>query len=111
MRRFHVPPRTSALGCLLGVALFGAPTVAMAAPPASGHANRPANLQAQVKDVDAKLAAAHSHNQALQAQVTQMEQQNDAQQKRLQQRDAEIAALQQKLRAAGAPASAASVQP
>jgi hypothetical protein len=44
----------------------------------------------------------------LQAQVSQMEQQNAASAKQLQARDAEIAALQQKLRAAGVPASASS---
>jgi chromosome segregation ATPase len=81
----------------------------IAAPPASASAEPPAHLQGQVKDVDAKLATARARNEALQAQVTQMEQQNAAQQKQLQQRDAQIAALQAKLRAAGVPASATSV--
>jgi len=83
--------------------------VAIAAPPASASAEPPAHLQGQMKDVDAKLVAARARNEALQAQVTQMEQQNAAQQKQLQQRDAQIAALQAKLRAAGVPASATSV--
>ncbi|HKZ09921.1 MAG TPA: hypothetical protein VJL61_04330 [Rhodanobacteraceae bacterium] len=82
--------------------------MAIAAPPPSASAKSPAHLQNQVKEVDAKLAAARSHNDALQAQVTQMEQRSAAQQKQLQQRDAEIAALQAKLHAAGVPASAAS---
>ena len=81
---------------------------AIAAPPASTSARHPAHLQSQVKEVDAGLAAAHARDEALQAQVTQMEQQNAAQQKQLQQRDAEIAALQEKLQAAGVPASATS---
>jgi septal ring factor EnvC (AmiA/AmiB activator) len=83
--------------------------VAIAAPPASASAEPPAHLHGQVKDVDAKLAAARARNEALQAQVTQMEQQNAAQQKQLRQRDAQIAALQAKLHAAGVPASATSV--
>jgi Tfp pilus assembly protein FimV len=82
--------------------------VAIAAPPASASARPPAHLQSQVKDVDAKLAAARLHNEALQARVTEMEQHNAAQQKQLQQRDAEIAALQDKLQAAGVPAPATS---
>ena len=92
----------------IGLALLGASLAATAAPPA--RARHPANLQAQVKDVDAKLAAARTHNEALQAQVAQMEQQNAAHEKQSQQRDAEIAALQQKLQAAGVPASAASAE-
>ena len=90
----------------LGLALIGASLIAVA--PASAQGRHPANPQSPLKDVDARLAAARSRNQALQAQVAQMEQQGAAQQKQLQQRDAEIAALQQKLRAAGIPASATS---
>lgn len=88
-------------GVLLGTALtaFGAPSA-----PQTGKAG----LQAQQKNVDAKLAAARTRHEALQAEVAQQEQQNTAQQQRLQQRDAEIAALQQKLQAAGVPASTSS---
>ena len=93
---------------VLGTALLGAPSVLMAAPPASGHAGKTAALQAQVKDVDAKVTAARTQNATLQAQISQMEQQNAASAKQLQARDAEIAALQQKLQAAGVPASATS---
>lgn len=93
---------------VLGVALLGASGVLMAAPPASGHADTKASLQAQAKDVDAKITTARAQNAALQAQVSQQEQQNAARAKQLQQRDAEIAALQQKLQAAGVPASATS---
>ncbi|MGN6790462.1 MAG: hypothetical protein ACTHJP_13165 [Rhodanobacteraceae bacterium] len=89
----------------LGLALLGASIAATAATPPAKH---PANLEHQLKDVDAKLAAARSRNEALQAQVTQMEQQNAARQTQLQQRDAEIAALQEKLQAAGVPASSGS---
>ena len=92
---------------LIVAALLGVPAASMAAPPAR-HADGKAGLQAQVKDSDARIAAARARNAALQAQVSQMEQQNAARGKQLQQRDAEIAALQQKLRAAGVPASAAS---
>lgn len=93
---------------VLGMALLGASSALMAAPPASGHADTKARLQAQVKDVDAKIAAAQAQNKALQAQVSQQEQQNAARANQLQQRDAEIAALQQKLQAAGIPTSATS---
>lgn len=89
-------------------ALLGVSGALMAAPSASGHANKTAALQAQVKDSDAKIAAARAQNTALQAQVSQMEQQNATSAKQLQARDAEIAALQQKLLAAGVPASASS---
>lgn len=95
-------------GALLYAALLGTSIAATAAPPASSHgAARTADLQAQVKDVDAQIAAARAHNTALQAQVAQMEQRNATQQKQVQQRDAEIAALQRKLQAAGVPTSAA----
>jgi peptidoglycan hydrolase CwlO-like protein len=77
----------------------------MAAPPASHSATR---LQAQLKDLGAKLADAHSRNQNLQAQVARLEQQNAAKQQQVQQRDARIAALQMQLRAAGVPASTTS---
>ena len=90
----------------LCLALLGASIAAVA--PASAQARHPANPQDRLKGVDARLAAARAHNQTLQAQVTQMERQGAAQQKQLRQRDAEIAALQQKLRAAGVPASATS---
>lgn len=88
-------------------ALLGVSAVSMASPPAH-HADTRASLQARVKDSDAKIAAARAQNATLQAQVSQMEQQNAARGKALQARDAEIAALQQKLRAAGVPASGAS---
>jgi len=96
------------IASMVGMALVGASGALMAVPPASGHADNTTPLQAQVKDTDAKIAAARSRNAALQAQVAQREQQNAARQKQLQQRDAEIAALQQKLQAAGVPASATS---
>ena len=99
------------IASMVGMALLGASGASgalMAVPPASGHADNTTPLQAQVKDTDAKIAAARSRNAALQAQVAQREQQNAARQKQLQQRDAEIAALQQKLQAAGVPASATS---
>ena len=92
---------------VVGMALLGASGALMAAPPAH-HAGKTATLQAQVKDVDAKITAARAQNATLQAQVSQMEQQSAAQTKQLQQRDAEIAALQQKLQAVGVPASAGS---
>lgn len=75
----------------------------VAAPPAGSGAG---DVAAQLKDVNARITAARTHHKVLQAQVAQMEQQNAAQQKQLQQKDAEIAALQQKLRAGGAPAPA-----
>lgn len=93
---------------MIFAALFGAPGALMAAPPASGHADKTTTLQAQVKDVDAKITAARAQNATLQTQVSQMEQQNAARAKQLQARDAEIAALQQKLQAAGVPTSATS---
>ncbi|MGH8147427.1 MAG: hypothetical protein ACREPY_13980 [Rhodanobacteraceae bacterium] len=96
--------RKSILTGFIGALALCVATPTMAAPPASHSAAR---LPAQIKEVDAKLAAAHSKNAALQAQVDQMEKRNAAKQKQLQQRDAEIAALQQKLQAAGVPSSAA----
>jgi len=93
---------------MIFAALLGASGALMAAPPASGHARKTAALQAQVKDVDAKIAAARAQNATLQTQVSQMEQQNAARAKQLQARDAEIAALQQKLQAAGVATSATS---
>lgn len=95
--------RKSLLIGLLGMLALGMAVPTMAAPPA---AHSTATLQAQQKDVDAKLAAARTRHAALQAQVEQLEQQNTAQHNQLQQRDAEIAALQQKLQAAGVPSSA-----
>jgi Tfp pilus assembly protein PilO len=92
---------------VLGVLLLGASGGSMAVPPSSRHPDTTAGMQAQVKNSDAKIAAARAHNEALQAQVAQMEQQTAARAKQLQQRDAEIAALQQKLQAAGVPASSA----
>jgi septal ring factor EnvC (AmiA/AmiB activator) len=86
---------------ILGAALLGAPMAMSAATP---HAA----VHAQLKDVDAKVAAARAHQTALQSQVTTLEQQNAAQQKQLQDRDAEIAVLQRKLQAAGVPAASAS---
>ncbi len=88
---------------MIVAALLGTPVALMAAPPAR-HADK-AGLQAQVKDSEAKIAAARAQNATLQAQVSRMEQQNAASGKALQARDAEIAALQQKLQAAGVPAS------
>lgn len=101
-----LPPTLRSI--VLGMALLGASNALMAAPPASGRADTAAALQTRVKDVDAKIAAAHAQNTALQAQVSRQEQQNAARAKQLQQRDAEIAALQQKLQAAGVPTSASS---
>lgn len=92
-------------GSLACTVLLGASLAAFAAPPAAHRGTR-ADLQAQVKDVDAKIAAARAHNLALQSQVAQMERQGATQAQQVQQRDAEIAALQQKLRATGVPASA-----
>ncbi len=86
------------------VMLGGPPCAATAVPPAASGAT----LQAQVKDADAKVAAARAHHTALQAQVRQLEQHNATQQTQLRQRDAEIAALQQKLQAAGVPAASTS---
>ncbi|HKV64831.1 MAG TPA: hypothetical protein VJN66_00445 [Rhodanobacteraceae bacterium] len=99
---------SSSRSIVLGMALLGLSGVLMAAPPASGHAGAKASLQAKVKDVDAKIAAARAQNATLQGQVSQMEQQNAASAKQLQARDAEIAALQLKLQAAGVPAPASS---
>ncbi|MGH8113969.1 MAG: hypothetical protein ACREPS_02780 [Rhodanobacteraceae bacterium] len=65
-------------------------------------------MQAQLKEVDAKVSTARAHNTELQAQVTRLEQQNADRRKQLQQRDDEIAALQEKLQAAGGPGSASS---
>jgi septal ring factor EnvC (AmiA/AmiB activator) len=97
---------------LVGVLLLGSASVAMAASPASdsGSAHAVAGVQAQVKKVDAEVAAARTRHAALQARVSQLEQHNSAQQKQLQQRDAEIAALQQRLQGAGgaAPSTSAS---
>ncbi|MGH8184400.1 MAG: hypothetical protein ACREPH_12150 [Rhodanobacteraceae bacterium] len=93
---------------LVGIVLLGASAVSLATPPASRGTRHAADVQAQLKDVDAKITAARAHNAALQTQMTQMEQQNTARKAQLQQRDAEIAALQKKLRAAGVPASAGS---
>ena len=92
---------------MIVAALFGASAASMAAPPAH-HVDTKASLQAQVKDSDARIAAARAQNATLQSQVSQMEQQNAARGKQLQARDAEIAALQQKLQAAGVPAAASS---
>ena len=92
-------------GALAGIALLAVALAAHAAPP---HARGAGNLQAQVHDLDARIATARSRNAALQASVAQLEQQNAAKQKQLQQRDGEIAALQQQLAAAGVPASAVS---
>ncbi|MGH8215084.1 MAG: hypothetical protein ACREPZ_05270, partial [Rhodanobacteraceae bacterium] len=44
-------------------------------------------LQGQLKDVDAKIASARTHNAELQARVAKMERQNADRQKQLQQRD------------------------
>lgn len=102
-------PRHVALrNTILCLALLGASAALAAPPPASHRTAHATGVRAQLKDVDAKLAAAHARNTALQSQVAEMELQNAAKQKQLQQRDAEIAALQQKLHAAGVPASAGS---
>ncbi|HEX5353396.1 MAG TPA: hypothetical protein VFW60_04895 [Rhodanobacteraceae bacterium] len=94
---------------MAGVVLFGASMAAMAAtPPAHHRATHAASLRAKLNSVDAKIKTARAHQADLQSQATHLEQQNAAQQKQLQQRDAEIAALQQKLHAAGVPASGTS---
>lgn len=89
---------------LMGASVLGLALPALAAAP-TRHATAASSAR---QGVDAQLAAARARHDALQAQVTQQEQHNADQQKQLQQRDAEIAALQHKLQAAGAPASAAS---
>ncbi len=97
-----MPMQNLASKWLLGAAVLGVSLAALAgAPPAK-------TLNARIKDVDAKVAAARSHHAALQAQVASMERQNAAQQQQLQQRDAEIASLRQKLASAGVPAASAS---
>lgn len=92
---------------VLAVALFGMAAAAMAAPPSPHPAG---DRQTQLQKVNADVAAARTRNAALQAKVTEMEQQNSAQHRQLEQRDAEIAALQKKLQATGVPASAASAR-
>lgn len=94
----------------VGLCLAGAAMAALAVPmPQAQHkAGGEAAMQARQKDVEARIEAARQRHETLQAQVSQLEQQNAERQKALQQRDAEIAALQQKLQAAGVPASAAS---
>jgi len=104
MKQSLQPVRKSILAGLVGLLALCAAAPIMAAPPAAHSTTR---LQAQLRDVDAKLATAHSKNEALQAQVAQLEQQNAAKQQQMQQRDARIAALQKQLQAAGVPASAA----
>lgn len=99
--------RKSTLIGFIGTLALCAAAPAVAAPPVSHSV---AGLQAQVKDVDAKLANAHARNETLQAQVAQLEQQNAAKQQQMQQRDAEIAALQAQIKAAVVPASAASTE-
>ncbi|MGH8126202.1 MAG: hypothetical protein ACREPK_10200 [Rhodanobacteraceae bacterium] len=90
-------------------ALLGLSMAVMATTPAPQHARKHASgLHAQLQSVDAKITVAQVHRARLQSQVRRLEQQNTAQQKQLQQRDAEIAALQQKLQAAGVPASGTS---
>lgn len=94
---------------LAGMVLLGTPMTGIAVPPASRPTSSAAAVQAQLKDVDAKITTARAQQAKLQSQVTQMEQQNAASRQKLQQRDAEIAALQRKLAAAGVPAASASV--
>lgn len=95
--------------CLAGMVLLGTPMTGIAVPPGSRPTSSAATLQAQLKDVDAKITTARAQQARLQSQVTQLEQQNAARKQQLQQRDAEIAALQQKLAAVGVPAASASV--
>ncbi|HEU0278158.1 MAG TPA: hypothetical protein VFQ95_10095 [Rhodanobacteraceae bacterium] len=96
------PQRKRAAGAALALLACFVTVLAMATPPTR------AQMQTQVHELDAKVAAAHTRNRTLQSQVTTMEQQNAARQQQLRQRDAEIAALQARLRAAGVPATAAS---
>ena len=84
----------------------GLPTLAQAAPAAKSHAKKA--VQAQLKDVEAKVSKAQDRNAELQAQVAKMERENADREKRLKQRDEEIAALQKKLEAAAAPEAGAS---
>ncbi|MBS0382908.1 MAG: hypothetical protein JSR56_10775 [Proteobacteria bacterium] len=102
---------TLRMGLSGGVLLVASLAVVAAPPAAPGSASATARLQAQQKDVDAKLVAARARHDALQAEMTQLEQHNALQKKQLQQRDSDIASLQQQLRAAGAPASALSSAP
>lgn len=100
-------PRSALSVWLLCGAMLGTPVAVWGgAPPAAHHASSAARVRAQIKAVDAKLAAARARQASLQAQVAALEQKNDAQQKLVQQRDATIATLQRQLAAAGAPASA-----
>lgn len=94
----------SVMACvLLGT---GLPTLAQASTAAKSHGNKA--VQAQLKDVEAKVSKAQGRNAELQAQVAKMERENAQREKRLKQRDDEIAALQKKLEAAGAPSAASS---
>ena len=116
MMRTETLQRKPVLAVLLGAVVLGAgismmvqaaPVGEHGAAVAETHDSKP--MQAQLKDVDAKVSTARARNAELQAQVTRMEQQSADRHKQLQQRDDEIAALQKKLRAAGvsAPASSA----
>lgn len=95
---------------LFGLALtgLGSPVALHAAPPAaaSAPAHSKRALQAQVRQVGAKIATERARNGDLQAKVSALEAQNAASAKALQDRDAQIAALQRQLDAHGAPASA-----
>lgn len=115
MMRILILRRKSLLTGLLGAAVLGACISMMAQAALVGQQDSTATgthgkkqMQAQLKNMDAKISTARAHNAELQAQVMQMEQQNADRQKHLQQRDDEIAVLQKKLQAAGVPASAAS---
>lgn len=99
-------PTNALQGLVLAACLLAGTAVAMAAAPPAAQSK--AKLQTQLKGVDAQLATARSTHDALQAQVAQLEQHNADQQKQIQQRDAKIAALQQRLRDAGVPASGTS---
>lgn len=115
MMRIATLQRKSMLAGLLGLAVLGAGVSVMVQAAPAGQPDSTATeahgqkqVQTQMKGIDAKISAARAHNVELQAQVAQMEQQNNDRQKQLQQRDAEITALQKKLQAAGVPASASS---
>lgn len=115
MNRISMLRRSPMLTRLLGLALMAAtmPVMVQAAPvgqqgSAGAGAHDGKQVQAQLKDVDAKISTARAHNTELQAQVSQMEHQNSDRHNQLQQRDDEIAALQKKLQTAGAPTSVSS---
>lgn len=94
----------SGMVCLLAGA--GLPTMGQASAAAKSHGNKA--VQAQLKNVEAKVSKAQDRNAELQAQVAKMERENADREKHLKQRDEQIAALQKKLAAAGAPEATSS---